>query len=157
MGVLPVPILSRYGFHNKEETTDDDDDDDDATVALYDVALARSDTIDTVSKRRKKNKKSRLPLVLVPTKVVCRIVKQTLTNLIRRKWSTESATELMIDVRPSQSIGGKHHKKNNLSQLLFRGQIHADAALSSGPIIFDAIRFSSIKLELEQVTVNLFS
>jgi len=153
--VLPVPGLSRYGFYNKEETNDDDHDD--VTVALYEVALTRSDTIDTVPKRRKKNKKSRLPLVVVPTKVVCRIVKQILTNLISRKWTTESPTELMIDVRPSQSTGGKHHKKNNLLQLLFRGQIHADAALSSGPIIFDAIRFSSIKLELEQVTVNLFS
>mmetsp|Transcript_18965 Transcript_18965/g.19233 ORF Transcript_18965/g.19233 Transcript_18965/m.19233 type:complete len:360 (+) Transcript_18965:548-1627(+) len=94
--------------------------------------------------------------------IVCRIVKQILRNRIGRKWSImESPRELLIDVRPSSLsfMGGGYGIKQhttNLLQLLFHGQLQADAELSSGPIIFDVIQFSSLKLELEQVTVNLF-
>lgn len=79
--------------------------------------------------------------------LICRFLERILTERIGQRWSVELPEDLMIDVRPS--LG----KYNGVGRL-FRGHFRADATLSTGRIVFDPIRFSSLQIELEQVTLN---
>lgn len=67
-----------------------------------------------------------------------------LTSRILRA-SSEDPDNLLIQVEPLENTVGR----------LFRGQFLADVKLSAKRIIFPRIRFSSINVELEQVTLNL--
>ena len=81
-------------------------------------------------------------------KLICRLLENILTDRIGVRWPAELPEDLTIDVRPS--LGNY----NNIRRL-FRGRLRADAKLNCGRIVFDPIRFSSIKLNMDQVTLNL--
>ena len=82
--------------------------------------------------------------------MIGRVLENILTERIGQRWTTESPEGLKVDVRSSPD---KYY--NNLGRLLFKGLYRADATLSSGRIVFPNIRFSSVRFELEQVTLNL--
>lgn len=82
--------------------------------------------------------------------MIGRVLQNILTERIGQRWTTESPERLKVDVRSSPD---KYY--NNLGRLLFKGLYRADATLSSGRIVFPNIRFSSVRFELEQVTLNL--
>jgi hypothetical protein len=67
-----------------------------------------------------------------------------LTSRILRAASNDPE-DMLIQVEPLENTVGR----------LFRGQFLADVELSAKKIIFPRIRFSSINIELEQVTLNL--
>jgi len=81
--------------------------------------------------------------------LVCRLLENVLTERIGQRWTTETPTNLKVDI--SSSID----KYNNIGRLLFKGLYRADATLSSDRIVFPNIRFSSVRLQMEKVTLNL--
>jgi hypothetical protein len=81
--------------------------------------------------------------------LVCRLLENILTERIGQRWTTETPTNLKVDI--SSSI----YKYNNIGRLLFKGLFRADATLSSDRIVFPNIRFSSVRLQMEKVTLNL--
>jgi hypothetical protein len=107
----------------------------------FDVAITPADNTST------NNAKTGGGIPSAP-KLICRLLENILTDRIGVRWPAELPEDLTIDVRPS--IG----KYNNIGRL-FRGRFRADAELNCGRIVFDPIRFSSIKLNMDQVTLNL--
>jgi hypothetical protein len=81
--------------------------------------------------------------------MICRLLENILMEKISERWATETPNNLKIDVRTSPD------KFNNIGRLLFRQLFRADATLSSDRIVFPNIRFSSVHLEMEKVTLNL--
>jgi hypothetical protein len=107
----------------------------------FDVAITPADNTST------NNAKTGGGIPSAP-KLICRLLENILTDRIGVRWPAELPEDLTIDVRPS--LG----KYNNIRRL-FRGRFRADAKLNCGRIVFDPIRFSSIKLNMDQVTLNL--
>ena len=81
--------------------------------------------------------------------LVCRLLENVLMERIGQRWTTETPTNLKVNI--SSSID----KYNNIGRLLFKGLYRADATLSSDRIVFPNIRFSSVRLQMEKVTLNL--
>ena len=81
--------------------------------------------------------------------LVCRLLKNILMERIGQRWPTETPEGLEIDISASPD------RYNNILRLLFRGLFRADATLSSDRIVFPTVRFSSIRLQMKQVTLNL--
>lgn len=81
--------------------------------------------------------------------VICRVLQNMLTERISERWTSEAPEGLNINIRSSSD------NYNNIGRLLLKGRYRADATLSSNRIVFDNIRFSSIRAEMEQVTLNL--
>jgi len=81
--------------------------------------------------------------------LVCRLLENILTERIGQRWTTETPEGFKVDVRSSP------YKYNTIGRLLFKGHFRADATLSSDKIVFPMIRFSSVRLQMEQVTLNL--
>jgi len=81
--------------------------------------------------------------------IVCRLLKNILLERIGQRWAIEQPEGLKVDVRPSPD------GYNSILRLVFRGIFRADATLSSDRIVFPMIRFSSIRLLMDQVTLNL--
>mmetsp|Transcript_46758 Transcript_46758/g.52293 ORF Transcript_46758/g.52293 Transcript_46758/m.52293 type:complete len:574 (+) Transcript_46758:185-1906(+) len=125
------------GYHSKLPLTIDSE--------YFDVAIIPAVTVTDNGNASAIAKKGGLPSA---TKLICRFLENILTERIGNRWPTELPEDLTIDVRPS--LG----KYNNIGRL-FRGHLCADAKLSSGRIVFHPIRFSSVKLELKEVTLNL--
>jgi len=125
------------GYHSKLPLTIDSE--------YFDVAIIPAVTVTDNGNASTIAKKGGLPSA---SKLICRFLENILTDRIGNRWPTEIPEDLTIDVRPS--LG----KYNNIRRL-FRGHLCADAKLSSGRIVFHPIRFSSVKLELKQVTLNL--
>jgi len=80
--------------------------------------------------------------------LVSRLMENFLTERIGR-WTTETPEGLKVDIRSSAD------KYNHIGRLLFKGLYRADACLSSDRIVFPMIRFSSVSLQMELVTLNL--
>ncbi len=81
--------------------------------------------------------------------LVCRMLENILLERLGERWPIETPKNLQVDVCESTD------SYNNVLRLLFRGLFRADATLSSDRIVFPTIRFSSIKLQMERVTLNL--
>lgn len=81
--------------------------------------------------------------------LVCRMLQNILVERLGQRWSIETPENLKVDVRESPD------NYNNVLRLLFRGLFRAEATLSSDRIAFPTIRFSSIKLQMKEVTLNL--
>ncbi len=81
--------------------------------------------------------------------MVCRMLENVLMERIGERWPIDTPQNLKVDVRESPD------SYNNVLRLLFRGLFRADATLSSDRIVFPTIRFTSIKLQMEKVTLNL--
>jgi len=108
-------------------------------VSIKPVTASSSQTIPVKSTTPTNTKKG----------LVCRLLKNVLMERIGQRWSTETPEGLEIDVRSSPD------RYNNILRLFFRGMFRADATLSSNRIVFPTIRFSSIRLQMEQVTLSL--
>ena len=111
------------------------------TIGTTTTGITTEDTTSTTTSTNKSNTKNK--------GLVCRLLENILNERIGNRWSTESPEGLTVDVRPS--LG----KYNNIGRLLFKGHLRADATLASGRLIFPMIRFSSVRLEMERVTLNL--
>jgi len=81
--------------------------------------------------------------------LICRFLENFLMERIGQEWPTETPENLKINVRSSSD------KYNNIGRLLFKAHYRAEATLSSDRIVFPMIRFSSIRLKMEKVTLNL--
>jgi len=108
------------------------------TPAISDTQGAVPEASDT-SDARANNKRG----------LVCRMLQNILMERLGERWPIETPENLTIDVRESPD------NYNNMLRLLFRGLFRADATLSSERIVFPTIRFSSVKMQMEKVTLNL--
>ena len=105
------------------------------TPAISDTITEDSVTSDTLDQQRRG--------------VVCRMLRNVLLERLGERWPIETPKNLQVEVRESPD------NYNNVLRLLFRGLFRADATLSADRIIFPAIRFSGVKLQMEKVTLNL--
>jgi len=81
------------------------------------------------------------------SRMMGKLVENILTSRIVQH-ASENPESLSVEVEPL----GKA-----LTRLLLRGQFRANAKVSTGRLVFPPIRFSSGKVELERVTLNLLS
>eukprot|EP00534_Pseudo-nitzschia_fraudulenta_P004467 CAMPEP_0201133962 /NCGR_PEP_ID=MMETSP0850-20130426/50259_1 /ASSEMBLY_ACC=CAM_ASM_000622 /TAXON_ID=183588 /ORGANISM="Pseudo-nitzschia fraudulenta, Strain WWA7" /LENGTH=452 /DNA_ID=CAMNT_0047404731 /DNA_START=131 /DNA_END=1489 /DNA_ORIENTATION=- len=109
------------------------------TPAASDKGTSNSSESDATSTSNTNTKKG----------LICRLLENILTEKIGQRWTTETPDGLKVDVRSSPD------NYNKIGRLLFKGLFRADATLSSDRIVFPMIRFSSVRIEMEQVTLNL--
>ena len=81
--------------------------------------------------------------------MVCKMLQNVLLERFGERWPIETPQNLNVEVRESPD------NYNNVLRLLFRGLFRADATLSADRIVFPAIRFSGVKIQMEKVTLNL--
>lgn len=117
----------------------------------FDVAItpAKSKTTETTKDATPATSAASLTQSQTKRGLVCRMLGNILLERLGERWPIETPENLEVDVRESTD------SYNNVLRLLFRGLFRADATISSDRIVFPTIRFSSIKLQMEKVTLNL--
>jgi hypothetical protein len=111
---------------------------------FFDVALMPASTTSATTEQYNNDDASSSRKGISLPRLLAMLFENILSSRIMRN-SSEDPQDLLIQVAPLENTVGR----------LFRGQFLADVKLSAKKIVFPRIRFSSIDIELEKVTLNL--
>jgi hypothetical protein len=114
---------------------------------FYDVAICPADVPSkNASEIKTKRQRSVRRISLSLARLMAALIENILTSRVVNS-ALEVPENFVVQVEP---LG------NSVRRLLLKGQLRANAKISTGRLVFAPIRFSKGSLELEGVTLNLF-